>query len=220
MQKEYLKRALTSISTLLLFLFCLIFLPACVTQMVGSAGNKENKSADFKVKLPKGFNETLTKLEVEFNNEWVAFDYHIDGCTVYYGWIRGNAIGEYKLRVCEDHQIDFICITQHGVGGNAISRLKDTEKKDKKAFFSNDRFRIPLKGKDNWGSFSVKTEGEVLGTGKMMAGSYHTNHGFFGHYKGTLYGIRLDSVKTTLTSITNQSLYQTMLNFESLKEGT
>ena len=114
----------------------LIFLSACgVTKLVGSAGNIENKSSDFKVELPKGFKETLTKLEAKYNDEWAAFDQHTDGCTVYYGWVRGNVIGEYKLRLCKDQQIDFICLTRHGVGGMGISRLKDMQKTDKKFFF-------------------------------------------------------------------------------------
>ena len=46
-----------------------------------------------------------------------------------------------------------------------------------------------------------------------MVGTWDTNHGYFGNYKGTLYGIRLDSVKTASASITDQSLYQTMINF-------
>ncbi|MCK5514501.1 MAG: hypothetical protein KAJ00_08380, partial [Deltaproteobacteria bacterium] len=133
--------------------------------------------------------------------------------------------------------------TRHGVGGMGISRYKDTQKTDKKdlssydgfsrkvkdilvgpisfktdkAFLSYDGFRLPLKGRDKWGPFSVKVVGEVFDTGKMMVGSWDTNHGYYGNYKGTLYGIRLDSVKTASASITDQSLYQTMINFESLK---
>lgn len=110
----------------------------------------------------------------------------------------------------------------------AFSRLKDTYKTDKKAFFSNDRFRLPLRGRDIWGYFTVDTVaeifgtgefGEVFGTGKFMVGSWHTNHGSFGKYNGTFYGIRLDTVKKAFASITDQRLYQTMLNFESLKQG-
>ena len=79
-----------------------------VPQLIGLCGNIENKSADFKVRLPKRFKETLTKLEVKYNDEWSAFDQHTDGCTVYYGWVRGNVIGEYKLKICEDYQTDLI----------------------------------------------------------------------------------------------------------------
>ncbi len=222
-----------------------------VPQLIGICGNIENKSADFKVRLPKGFKETLTKLEARYNDEWVAFDQHTDGCTVYYGWVRGNVIGEYKLKLCEDYltdliSIDFISLTRHGVGGMALSRFEDTQKRDekdlssygwfglslkvkdvlvgpitfetyKKAILSHDSIMVPLKGRDIWGPFSVKVVGEVLDTGKMMVGTWDTNHGSFGNYKGTLYGIRLDSVKTASASITDQSLYQTMINFESLK---
>ncbi len=46
-----------------------------------------------------------------------------------------------------------------------------------------------------------------------MVGSWDTDHGVWGIYKGTFYGIRLDSVKTASASITDQKLYQTMLNF-------
>ncbi len=216
-----------------------------VPQLIGICGNIERKSADFKVRLPKGFKETLTKLEAKYNDEWAAFDQHTDGCTVYYGWVRGNVIGEYKLKLCEDYQtdlisIDCISLTRHGVGGMAISRFKDTQKTDKKAFSSYDGFRLPLKvwdiwvgpwfvktdkklsydcirlplkGRDIWGPFSVQVVGKVFDTGKMMVGSWDTNHGSFGNYKGTLYGIRLDSVKTASASITDQSLYQTMINF-------
>lgn len=139
------------------------------------------KSADFKVRLPKGFKETLTKLEAKYNDEWTAFDQHTDGCTVYYGWVRGNVIGEYKLKLCEDYQtdlisIDFISLTRHGVGGMAISRFKDTQKTDKKAFSSKvwdiwvgpwfvktdkelsyDCIRLPLKGRDNWALFLFRS---------------------------------------------------------------
>ncbi len=220
-----------------------------VEQLIGICGNIEKKSADFKVRLPKGFKETLTKLEARYHDEWAAFDQHTDGCTVYYGWVRGNVIGEYKLKLCEDYQtdlisIDFISLTRHGVGGMALSRFKDTQKTDKKDFFSYDGFRLPLKvwdiwvgpwfvetdkelsydcirlplkGRDKWGPFSVQVAGKVFDTGKMMVGSWDTNHGSFGNYKGTLYGIRLDSVKTASAGITDQSLYQTMINFESLK---
>ena len=218
-----------------------------VQQLVGVCGNIEKKSADFKVRLPKGFKETLTKLEARYHDEWAAFDQHTDGCTVYYGWVRGNVIGEYKLKLCEDYQtdlisIDFISLTRHGVGGMALSRFKDTQKTDKKdlssydwfglsrkvkdvlvgpitfetdkkAFLSRDSIMVPLKGRDIWGPFSVKVVGEVFDTGKMMVGTWDTNHGSFGNYKGTLYGIRLDSVKTASASITDQSLYQTMINF-------
>jgi hypothetical protein len=216
-----------------------------VQQLIGVCGNIERKSADFKVRLPKGFKETLTKLEAKYNDEWAAFDQHTDGCTVYYGWVRGNVIGEYKLKLCEDYQtdlisIDFISLTRHGVGGMAISRYKDTQKTDKKAFSSYDGFRLPLKvwdiwvgpwfvetdkelsydgfklplkGKDKWGPFSVEVVGEVFDTGEMMVGTWDTDHGAFGNYKGTLYGIRLDSVKTASAGITDQSLYQTMINF-------
>ncbi len=223
-----------------------IFRSFSVAQLVGVCGNIERKSADFKVRLPKGFKETLTKLEATYNDEWAAFDQHTDGCTVYYGWIRGNVIGEYKLKFCEDYQtdlisIDCISLTRHGVGGMAISRYKDTQKTDKKdlssydgsrlsrkvkdilvgpisfktdkAFLSYDGFRLPLKGRDKWGPFSVKVVGDVLDTGKMMVGLWDTDHGAFGNYKGTWYGIRLDSVKTASASITDQSLYQTMINF-------
>ena len=51
-----------------------------------------------------------------------------------------------------------------------------------------------------------------------MVGTWDTDHGYFGNYKGTLYGIRLDSAKTASVSIADQSLYQTMINFESLKQ--
>ncbi len=218
-----------------------------IEQLVGVCGNIEKKSADFKVRLPKGFKETLTKLEARYNDEWTAFDQNTDGCTVYYGWVRGNVIGEYKLKLCEDYltdliSIDFISLTRHGVGGMALSRFEDTQKRDKKdlssygwfglslkvkdvlvgpitfetdkkAFLSHDSIMVPLKGRDIWGPFSVKVVGEVLDTGKMMVGTWDTDHGSFGNYKGTLYGIRLDSVKTTSASITDQSLYQTMINF-------
>jgi hypothetical protein len=216
-----------------------------VEQLIGLCGNIENKSADFKVRLPKGFKETLMKLEAQYNDEWAAFDQHTDGCIVYYGWVRGNVLGEYKLRLCEDYQtdlisIDFISLTRHGVGGMAISRFKDAQKTDKKAFssydwfslplkvrdilvgplfvntdkkLSYDGFKIPLKGRDKWGPFSVQVVGEIIGTGEMMVGSWDTDHGSFGNYKGTLYGIRLDSVKTASASITDQNLYQTMINF-------
>ena len=101
----------------------------------------------------------------------------------------------------------------------AISRLKDTQKTDKKAFLSYDGgFVLLLKGKDLWGPFSVKVVGEVSDTGKTMAGTWDTDHGYYGNYKGTLYGIRLDSAKTASTSITDQSFYQTMINFEFLKQ--
>jgi len=222
-----------------------------VGQLVGVCGNIEKKSADFKVRLPKKFKETLTKLEAKYNDEWVAFDQHTDGCTVYYGWVRGNVIGEYKLKLCEDYQtdlisIDFISLTRHGVGGMGISRFKDTQKTDKKdlssydwfglslkvkdvlvgpitfetdkkAFLSHDSIMVPLKGRDIWGPFSVKVVGEVFDTGKTMVGTWDTDHGYYGNYKGTLYGIRLDSVKTASASIADQSLYQTMINFESIK---
>ncbi len=199
-----------------------IFRSFSVAQLVGVCGNIERKSADFKVRLPKGFKETLTKLEAEYNDEWSAFDQHTDGCTVYYGWIRGNVIGEYKLKFCEDYQtdlisIDCISLTRHGVGGMGISRYKDTQKTDKKAFLSYDCIRLPLKGRDKWGPFSVKVVGEVFDTGEVMVGSWDTDHGAYGSYKGTWYGIRLDSAKTASASITDQSLYQTMINFESLK---
>jgi hypothetical protein len=221
-----------------------------VEQLIGLCGNIENKNSDFKVRLPEGFKETLTKLEVKYNDEWAAFDQHTDGCTVYYGWIRGNVIGEYKLRLCEDYQtdlisIDCISLTRHGAGGMAISKSKDTQKTDKKAFSSYDWFRLPLKvrdmwvgpwfvntdkelsydgfrlpleGMDKWGPFSVQVVGKVFDTGKMMVGTWDTNHGAYGNYKGTFYGIRLDSVKTASASIADQSLYQTMINFESLKQ--
>jgi hypothetical protein len=220
-----------------------------VGQLVGVCGNIEKKSTDFNVRLPKRFKETLTKLEAKYNDEWAAFDQHTDGCTVYYGWVRGNVIGEYKLKLCEDYQtdlisMDLISLTRHGVGGMAISRFKNTQKTDKKASsydwfrlplevrdilvgplfvntdkkLSDDGFRLPLKGKDKWGPFSVQVVAEVFDTGKMMVGTWDTNHGSFGNYKGTLYGIRLDSVKTTSASITDQSLYQIMINFESLKQ--
>jgi len=222
-----------------------IFQYFSVEQLIGICGNIEKKSADFKVRLPKGFKETLTKLEAKYNDEWAAFDQHTDGCTVYYGWVRGNVIGEYKLKLCEDYQtdlisIDFISLTRHGVGGMAISRYKDTQKTDKKDLSSYDWFRLPLKvwdiwvgpwfvetgkelsydcirlplkGRDKWGPFSVQVVGKVFDTGKMMVGSWDTDHGSFGNYKGTLYGIRLDSVKTASASITDESLYQTMINF-------
>jgi len=226
-----------------------IFQYFSVEQLIGVCGNIEKKSADFKVRLPKGFKETLTKLEAKYNDEWAAFDQHTDGCTVYYGWVRGNVIGEYKLKLCEDYQtdlisMDFISLTRHGVGGMAISKFKDTQKTDKKASsydwfrlplevkdilvgplfvntdkkLSDDGFRLPLKGRDKWGPFSVQVVAEVFDTGKMMVGTWDTNHGSFGNYKGTLYGIRLDSVETAPASITDQSLYQTMINFESLKQ--
>ena len=226
-----------------------IFQYFSVEQLIGVCGNIEKKSADFKVRLPKGFKDTLTKLEAKYNDEWAAFDQHTDGCTVYYGWVRGNVIGEYKLKLCEDYQtdlisMDFISLTRHGVGGMAISRFKDTQKTDKKASsydwfrlplevkdilvgplfvntdkkLSDDGFRLPLKGRDKWGPFSVQVVAEVFDTGKMMVGTWDTDHGYFGNYKGTLYGIRLDSVKTASASITDQSLYQTILNFESLKQ--
>ena len=219
-----------------------------VEQLIGVCGNIEKKSADFKVRLPKGFKETLTKLEAKYNDEWAAFDQHTDGCTVYYGWVRGNVIGEYKLKLCEDYQtdlisMDFISLTRHGVGGMAISRFKNTQKTDKKASsydwfrlplevrdilvgplfvntdkkLSDDGFRLPLKGRDKWGPFSVQVVAEVFDTGKTMVGTWDTDHGYYGNYKGTLYGIRLDSVKTASASIADQSLYQTMINFESIK---
>jgi hypothetical protein len=218
-----------------------------VEQLIGICGNIEKKSADFKVRLPKGFKETLTKLEARYNDEWAAFDQHTDGCTVYYGWIRGNVIGEYKIKLCEDYQtdlisIDCISLTRHGIGGMGISRYSDpqkTDKKDlsssdgfrlpqkvwdiwvgpisfkadKKAFLSYDWFRLPLKGRDKWGPFSVKVVGEVFDTGEVMVGSWDTDHGAYGSYKGTWYGIRLDSAKTASASITDESLYQTMVNF-------
>jgi hypothetical protein len=137
--------------------------------------------------------------------------------------------------------IDCISLTRHGAGGMAISKSKDTQKTDKKAFssydwlrlplkvydiwvgpwfvetdkkLSYDGFRLPLKGKDKWGPFSVQVAGEVFDTGKMMVGSWDTNHGAYGNYKGTFYGIRLDSAKTASAGITDQSLYQTMINFD------
>ena len=222
-----------------------------VGQLVGVCGNIEKKSADFKVRLPKEFKETLTKLEAKYNDEWTAFDQSTDSCTVYYGWVRGNVIGEYKLKLCEDYKtdlisIDFISLTRHGVGGMAISRFKDTQtadkkdlssydwfglslkvkdvlvgpitfETDKKAVLSHDSIMVPLRGRDVWGPFSVKVVAGVFDTGKMMVGTWDTDHGSFGNYKGTLYGIRLDSVKTASASITDQSLYQAMINFESPK---
>jgi hypothetical protein len=222
-----------------------------VGQLVGVCGNIEKKSANFKVKLPEGFKETLTKLEANYNDEWTAFDQNTDCCIIYYGWIRGNVIGEYKLRLCETHQIDLISLNRHGIGGMGFSRLVDTNKtdkktsssydwfklplkakdiymgpfsfmKDKRFIFQDGRFRFPLKGRDKWGPFDVDTVGEIFGTGgygeffstgKFMVGSWDTDHGVCGNYKGTFYGIRLDSVKTSSASITNQRLYQTMLNF-------
>ncbi len=221
-----------------------------IEQLVGVCGNIERKSADFKVRLPKGFKETLMKLEANYNDEWTAFDQNTDCCIIYYGWIRGNVIGEYKLRLCETHQIDLISLNRHGIGGRGFSRLVDTNKTDKKAssydlfklllkakdiymgpssfmkdkrfFFQDGRFRFPLKGRDKWGPFDVETVGvifstgeygEFFSTGKFMVGSWDTDHGVCGNYKGTFYGIRLDSVKTASASITDQNLYQTMLNF-------
>ena len=67
--------------------------------------------------------------------------------------------------------------------------------------------------------FGTGEFGEVFGPGKFMVGSWHTNHGSFGKYNGTFYGIRLDTVKKAFASITDQSLYQAMINFESLKQG-
>ncbi len=104
-------------------------------QLIGSFFNIENKSVDFKVKPPEKFKKTLMKLETKYNDEWSAFDRHTDCCTLYYGWIRGNVLGEYKMRLCEEHKIDLISLTRHGIGGMALSRLKDTYKTDKKAFF-------------------------------------------------------------------------------------
>lgn len=220
-----------------------------VGQLVGICGNIERKSADFRVRLPERFKETLTKLEARYHDEWSAFDKHTDGCAVYYGWIRGNVIGEYKLRFCEDYKtelvsVDCISLTRHGVGGMAISKYYDPQASGNRAFSSDDRadlplkvrdiwvgpwfvntdkelsydeFRLPLKGRDVWGPFSVQVAGKVFDTGEIMIGSWDTDHGAYGNYKGIFYGIRLDSGKAASASITDQSLYQTMINFESLK---
>ncbi len=222
-----------------------------IGQLVGVCGNIEKKTADFKVELPEGFKKTLMKLEANYNDEWTAFDQNTDCCIIYYGWIRGNVIGEYKLRLCETHQIDLISLNYHGIGGMGFSRLVDTNKtdkkasssydwfslslkardvymgpisfmKDKKVFFQDGRFRFPLKGRDKWGPFNVDTVGKIFGTGgygeffstgKYMVGSWDTDHGVCGSYKGTFYGIRLDSVKTPSASITDQRLYKIMLDF-------
>jgi len=40
-----------------------------VPQLIGFCGNIESKSTDFKVRPPKGFKQTLTKLEARYNEE-------------------------------------------------------------------------------------------------------------------------------------------------------
>ena len=60
------------------------------------------------------------KLETKYNDEWSAFDRHTDCCTLYYGWIRGNVLGEYKMRLCEEHKIDLISLTRHGIERHGV----------------------------------------------------------------------------------------------------
>jgi len=85
--------------------------------------------------------------------------------------------------------------------------------KDKEAFISNDSLSIPLNGGDIWGPFTVKVKGKVLKGGKKMVGTWHCNHGFFGDYRGTLYGIRLGQKKIASASILDEDLYQLLLDF-------
>ena len=220
-----------------------------VPPFIGKLGDIEKKTADFKVRLPAGFRETLTQLEDKYHDEWTAFDQNINGCTVYYGWLRGHAIGEYKVKIREDPErnlisIEFIALNRHGVGGMGISEYINIGKRDKKNifqlpaeiitiilgpkvtyFYSNKEKRasllhnsitVPLIGKDAWGPFSLKITGEF--SNQMMVGSWDVNHGPFGNYTGTLYGIRLDPAKTASASIADQNLYQAMLDFNHVKE--
>jgi hypothetical protein len=214
--------------------------------VVGQVGNIEKKSADFNVMPPAGFRETLTALEAKYNDEWTAFDQNINGCTVYYGWLRGNAIGEYKLKIREVPEkdlisVEVIALDRHGVGGMGISKYMNTGKRDKnnilqlpieimnvilgpkttyfksnedkKAFLLRNSITVPLTGKDIWGPFSMKITGEFSNTEQMMAGTWDVNHGPWGNYKGTFYGVRLDSTRADSPSITDQKLYQSMIHF-------
>ncbi len=212
-------------------------------------GDIEKNTADFKLSLPKKFREKLIQLEDKYHDEWTAFDQNIDGHTVYYGWIRGHAIGEYKLKIREDPEsnlisIEFIALNFHGMGRMGISKYKKTGHKDKNNvfqlpvvimtialgpkftyFFSNknkkasllrNSITVPLQGNDAWGPFALKMTGEF--SNQVMVGSWVVNHGLFGGYTGTLYGIRLNPARTTSASVTDENLYQALLDFSHVKE--
>tara|TARA_B100000959_G_C14866791_1_gene576602 strand:+ start:13 stop:768 length:756 start_codon:yes stop_codon:yes gene_type:complete len=244
---------------IIIMLIATLFGTGCLAPyvyVVGQAGNYESKSTDYKVKPPVGFRTTLKNLETKYRDEWTAFDKNTDNCTVYYGWLRGNVRGEYKLKVRHDLEkdsvnVEFIALNRHGVGGMGISGYKDAGKtgnkdiskynwimlpldikdlvvapkatyfkseKDKTAFLSHDSIKVPLRGGDLWGPFTVKVEAKVLNQGKIMEGTWDTNHGFFGDYKGTLYGVRLGPDEKDSASIANEDLYQAMMNFDPEKK--
>ena len=120
---------------------------------VGQAGNYESKSTDYKVRPPAGFRKTLKDLETNYYDEWTAFDENTDGYTVYYGWLRGNVRGEYKLKIRHDLEddsvnIEYIALNRHGVGGMGISGYKDTGRTDKKDLSKYNWFMLPLDIKD------------------------------------------------------------------------
>jgi len=227
----------------------------CVTAIVGQTGNFESESTDFNVKPAVGYRGTLKKLEVNFTDEWTNFDKDLESYTVYYGWLRGNVRGQYKLKIRQNIpnntiDVEFIMLNRHGVGGMGISEFKDmgnqekedthqydwlelpanikisenskitsfVNSKDTAAFISKSSIRVPLKGRDNWGPFTTVVKAEVFNKGEIMIGSWHCDHGIYGDYRGTLYGVRLDQATKALGSSHNDVLYNILINFNPNKK--
>lgn len=172
------------------FLFLLFFtvVPSAIAEDWRAV---ERADISWVAPLPVGFRKRVADAEEKYSGPWLEFDAENSGREIYYGLIRGNAIGEFKMGVDKQGKaVDCILLMAYGRDQYVLSRPR-TGRLD----FSGTEWDFELKdmGQDYHGKSGSLAKGRIHGAGgRLVEGKYTLSLGVHGLISGKILGVLIN----------------------------
>lgn len=196
-----------------LFFLSLLFFAAVTSAMAGDWREVERADASWREPLAGGFRKRVADAEEKYSGPWREFDAENRGREIYYGFIRGHAIGEFKMGVDRQGKaVDCILLMAYGRDQYALSRPQAS-----RLDFSGTEWEFELKdrGQDYHGKSGSLARGRIHGAGgRLLEGKYTLSLGIHGLISGKIIGMLIkgegEGGRLPL-SIGNEGLFQQLV---------
>lgn len=190
----------TSLSFILLSIFFSVCcFTGCITtyptydyqyQYAEERVNVESYGAGPSTSMPEDFQQRVAQAEERYKDQWEKFDEYHSGSPIYYGLLRGQSIGEFKMAIDQNGTIHSIMLVSYGLNYVAASFPQMRR-------FSQQPGETKIKLKDEgygyFGRFGSLMVGQITEKGDSFAtGSYKFNLGINGLMSGKFFGIKME----------------------------
>lgn len=180
------------------FLGCLFF-AGDPLGMAWEGWEVERVDVSWSEPLPTGFEKRVAHAEEKYSGPWREFDVENLDLEIYYGLIRGHAIGEFKIALDKKGKtMNGIFLLAYGRDQYALSLPKAVRFETSQAGWE---FGLKDRGQGYHGKSGTLVRGSVYGEDRdLLKGTYTLSLGVHGLISGKFFGIRMISSQSPVSS--------------------